>query len=138
MSFTGLRHVHLLVADHERAVAFYTRAFGMTEVFRIGPLALAGTPDGGDSLALHLATTEEERARIGQQGGVEHFGFHLAEASTTSVDETVVRVEQAGGRVIERGEHGPGLPYALVADPDGYMIEISGPGPAAFTPPLAR
>ena len=69
---------------------------------------------------------------------MEHFGFRLAEASTTSVDETVVRVEQAGGRVIERGKHGPGLPYALVADPDGYMIEISGPGPVAFTPPLAR
>ena len=50
-------------------VAFYTRAFGMTEVFRIGPLALAGTPGGGDSLALHLATTEKERARIGQQAG---------------------------------------------------------------------
>src|SRR5215469_15644017 len=69
MNFTGIRHVHLLVAEHERAVAFYTTAFGMTEVFRIGPLALAATPGGGDSLALHLATTEEERARIGQQGG---------------------------------------------------------------------
>jgi len=110
----------------------------MTEVFRIGPLALAGTPGGGDSLALHLATTEEERARIGQQGGVEHFGFHLAGASAASVDEAAARVEQAGGRVVERGEHGPGLPYALVADPDGYTIEISGPGPAGRTPPAAR
>jgi len=138
MNFTGIRHVHLLVAEHERAVAFYTTAFGMTEVFRIGPLALAGTPGGGDSLALHLATTGEERARIGQQGGIEHFGFHLPEASAAAVEEAAARVEQAGGRVVERGEHGPGLAYALVADPDGYMIEISGPGPAALAPRAAR
>jgi hypothetical protein len=32
----------------------------------------------------------------------------------------------------------PGLPYAFVADPDEYIIEISGPGPAVFAPPTAR
>ena len=47
-------------------------------------------------------------------------------------------VHGPGGRLVERGERAPGLPYALVADPDGYVIEISGPGPAAFTPPAAR
>jgi len=25
MNFTGIRHIHLLVAEHDRAVAFYTR-----------------------------------------------------------------------------------------------------------------
>jgi len=50
----------------------------------------------------------------------------------------VRRAEQAGGRLVERGEHAPGMPYAFVADPDGYTIEISGPGPAAFTPSAAR
>ena len=138
MNFTGIRHVHLLVAEHDRSAAFYTRAFGMAEVFRAGPLVLLGTPGGGDTLALHVAGTEEERARAGLQGGVEHFGIHLAEASAAAVDEAVRRVEQAGGRPVERGEHGPGLPYAFVADPDGYTIEISGPGPVAFTPPAAR
>ena len=44
MNFTGIRHVHLLVAEHDRAVAFYTQAFGMAEVFRTGPLVLVGTP----------------------------------------------------------------------------------------------
>ena len=138
MNFTGIRHVHLLVAEHDRAVAFYTQAFGMAEVFRTGALVLLGTPGGGDSLALHLAATEDDRARAGQQGGVEHFGLHLTEPSAAAVDEAVHRAEQAGGRLVERGEHAPGLPYAFVADPDGYTIEISGPGPAAFTPPAAR
>jgi len=77
-------------------------------------------------------------ARAGQQGGVEHFGIHLAEASAAAVDEAVRRAEQAGGHLVERGEHAPGLPYAFVADPDGYTIEISGSGPVAFTPPTAR
>jgi len=67
MNVTGIRHVHLLVAEHNRAVAFYTRAFGMAEVFRTGLLVLLGTP-GGDALALHLAGTDEERARAGRQG----------------------------------------------------------------------
>jgi catechol 2,3-dioxygenase-like lactoylglutathione lyase family enzyme len=139
MSVAGIRHVHLLVAEHERAASFYAKAFGMAEVFRSGPLVLLATPGAGDSLALHLAATEEERARAGHQGGVEHFGFHLAKASSAdSVDAAVRAVQGAGGRVLERGEHAPGLPYALVADPDGYAIEISPPGPAAFTPPVPR
>jgi hypothetical protein len=33
-------------------------------------------------------------------------------------------VERAGGRLLRRGEFAPGLPYAYVADPDGYEIEI--------------
>ena len=30
----------------------------------------------------------------------------------------------AGGRLVERGEHEPGRPYAYVADPDGHIIEF--------------
>ncbi len=77
MTSIGIRHVHLLVAEHDRAIAFYRDVFGMEERFRDGPIVFLGTPDGGDSLALHLATTDDERERIGQQGGWEHFGIHL-------------------------------------------------------------
>lgn len=66
MSSIGIRHVHLLVRDQERAAAFYREVFGMEERFRDGEILLVGTPGGGDSLALHLATTEAERARVGQ------------------------------------------------------------------------
>jgi len=31
----------------------------------------------------------------------------------------------AGGTLIERGEHAPGVPFAYVKDPDGYLIELS-------------
>ena len=124
MTSIGIRHVHLLVAEQDRAIAFYRDVFGMEEQFRDGPIVFLGTPDGDDSLALHLATTDEERERIGQQGGWEHFGIHLPDRSAEGIDAAVQRVEDAGGQLLRRGEHAPGVPYAYVTDPDGYAIEI--------------
>jgi predicted enzyme related to lactoylglutathione lyase len=40
------------------------------------------------------------------------------------IDAAVAEVEAAGGKLIERGEFAPGCPFAYVADPDGYTIEI--------------
>ena len=31
---------------------------------------------------------------------------------------------RAGGRVVQRGEHAPGLKFAYVTDPDGNMLEL--------------
>jgi len=124
VSSIGIRHVHLLVSDQERAIAFYRDAFGMQEQFRDGVIAFVGTPGGGDSLALHLATNDAERARVGQLGGCEHFGIHIADRSPDGLDEAVRRVERAGGQLLDRGEHAPGLGYAYVTDVDGYAIEI--------------
>ena len=124
MSSIGIRHVHLLVNDQERAIEFYRDAFGMEEQFRDGAIAFVGTPGGGDSLALHLATTDAERERVGQLGGYEHFGIHILDRSGDGIDEAVRRVEAAGGRLLDRGEHAPGIGYAYVTDVDGYAIEI--------------
>jgi catechol 2,3-dioxygenase-like lactoylglutathione lyase family enzyme len=124
MASIGIRHVHLLVAEHERSISFYRDVFGMEEQFRDGTIVFLGTPDGGDSLALHLASTDGERARVGQQGGWEHFGIHLRDGSPEALDATITRVKAAGGRLLNRGEHAPGIHYAYVADPDGYAIEI--------------
>lgn len=124
MTSIGIRHVHLLVAEHDRAIAFYREVFGMEERFRDGPIVFLGTRGGGDSLALHLATTDEERERVGQRGGWEHFGIHMPDRSADGVDAAVERVKAAGGRLLDRGEHAPGVHYAYVADLDGYAIEI--------------
>ncbi|HUF99786.1 MAG TPA: VOC family protein [Ilumatobacter sp.] len=124
MDSIGIRHVHLLVADHDRAIEFYRNAFGMEFRFQDGPVVFVVTPGGGDALALHLATTEEERARIGQQGGVEHFGIHLADRSAKGVDAVVEVVLSAGGRLLGRGRHASGAEYAYVTDLDGYVIEF--------------
>jgi catechol 2,3-dioxygenase-like lactoylglutathione lyase family enzyme len=124
MTSFGIRHVHLLVTEHDRAIAFYRDVFGMEERFRDGPIVFLATPGGGDSLALHLAATAEERERVGQQGGWEHFGIHLQDRSADGVDAAVERVKAAGGHLLDRGEHAPGVHYAYVADLDGYAIEI--------------
>jgi catechol 2,3-dioxygenase-like lactoylglutathione lyase family enzyme len=124
LSSVGIRHVHLLVAEHGRSIAFYAEAFGMEEHFRDGDIVFMGTPGGGDSLALHLAVTDDERARLGCQGGFEHFGIHLPDRSPAAIDRAVELVKKAGGRLLDRGEHAPGAPYAYIADVDGYAIEI--------------
>jgi catechol 2,3-dioxygenase-like lactoylglutathione lyase family enzyme len=53
---------------------------------------------------------------------VDHFGFRLTEGS--DLDAAVTEVEAAGGRLIKRGEHAPGVPFAYISDPDGYVIEL--------------
>lgn len=120
----GIRHVHLLVGDRKRAIDFYRSAFNMEFRFEDGPIAFLGTPGGGDSLALHDATTDEERARIGAHGGIEHFGIHLADRSAAALDAAVEKVVSAGGRLVERGQHASGSQYAYVTDLDGYVIEL--------------
>src|SRR3954451_21471063 len=124
LTSVGIRHVHLLVADQAASVEFYAEAFGMEERFRDGDIVFMGTPRCGDSLALHAAVTDDERARVGRQGGIEHFGIHLPDRSPVAIDRTVALVEKAGGRLIDRGEHAPGVPYAYVTDIDGYAIEL--------------
>ena len=118
----GIRHVHLLVADHSRSVAFYGGVFGMRVGFRDGAILFLRSPNGRDDLALHLAETDEERDRVGRLGGCEHFGITVKDRA--QLDQAIALVVEHGGTLVDKGEHAPGIPYAYVADPDGYVIEI--------------
>lgn len=40
------------------------------------------------------------------------------------IHDAVRQAEAAGAPILRTGEFGPGLPYAYIADPDGYTIEI--------------
>jgi predicted enzyme related to lactoylglutathione lyase len=40
------------------------------------------------------------------------------------LDQAIEEVLAAGGRLVTRGEHAPGEPFACVTDPDGYVIEL--------------
>ncbi len=55
-------------------------------------------------------------------GGVAHFGFRLADSA--DLDTALSEVEAAGGKLIRRGEHAPGVPFAYIEDPDGYVVEL--------------
>jgi lactoylglutathione lyase len=117
----GLTHIHLVVGDMTRSLAFYTRVFGMQELFREGDdLVFLRTPGAWDTVTLNEDPSLRERA--GDTGGIQHFGFRLLDK--TDLDRAVQEVEAAGGQVLRRGEHEPGHPFAYVADPDGYTIEL--------------
>lgn len=117
----GLYHLHLIVRDLERSLRFYQGVFGMEEQFRAGPKMVFLSSPGSDDL-ITLNEDPNEAKQAGVNGGVGHFGFRLADVS--DLDSAIAEVEAAGGKLVSRGEHTPGAPYAYVEDPDGYVIEL--------------
>ena len=118
----GLTHIHLAVRDLQPSVAFYRDVFGMEVQEGRGDetMVFMRTPGSLDTLTLRLASAEEP---VGQKGGgVDHFGFRLQDRN--DLDAAVAAVVAAGGRLVERGEHVPGLGFAYVEDVDGYLIEL--------------
>jgi len=113
----GLTHIALSVVDPERSLRFYRDVFGVIEYFRDEISIQATGPGPFDVLAF---TRRPDLA--GKALGIEHFGFRLTDPA--DIDQAVAEVQQAGGRLLRRGEFSPGYPFAYVADPDGYEIEI--------------
>jgi len=117
----GLTHIHLVVRDLDRSLTFYKRVFGLEERFRDGRgMVFLNTPGSRDLITLNEDPNEAEMA--GVNGGVNHFGFSLAEGS--DLDAAITEVEAAGGALVKRGEHTPGVPFAYIKDLDGYLIEL--------------
>ena len=123
-----LYHINLKVSDIERSVRFYQRALGLVEDFREGPLMVFLSPQGSDDV-ITLHQTEP----VGPQG-VAHFGFQIEGGD---LDDAVAAVVAAGGKFLSKGAHAPGVGYAYVADPDGYVIELS-PASVASAPAIGR
>jgi catechol 2,3-dioxygenase-like lactoylglutathione lyase family enzyme len=118
----GLNHINLNVSDIQRSLRFYQEAFGLKIKFWEGRrMVFLASPGARDLITLCEVDKDEA---IGS-GGVSHFGFGLA--GPEQLDESVKQVERAGGKLLSRGEHAPGVPYAYFADPDGYVIEIGNP-----------
>jgi catechol 2,3-dioxygenase-like lactoylglutathione lyase family enzyme len=113
----GLTHISLAVRDPERSLKFYTEVFGVKEYFRDDSSIQAIGPSGNDIIAF-----EHNSAIAGKEGGIQHFGFRLT--TPDDIGAAVLAVEAAGGILLRRGEFAPGYPFAYVADPDGYEIEI--------------
>jgi catechol 2,3-dioxygenase-like lactoylglutathione lyase family enzyme len=115
----GLNHINLNVSDLARSLKFYRQAFGLRINFRSGRrMVFLSTPGAHDTITLCQA---EKRAPVGPRG-VTHFGFGLAEKG--KLDQAIEQVVRAGGKLLSRGEHAPGVHYAYFADPDGYVIEL--------------
>jgi catechol 2,3-dioxygenase-like lactoylglutathione lyase family enzyme len=113
----GLTHIALAVKDPERSLRFYRALFGVKELYRDEEQIQVQTPGARDVIAF-----ERDAKSAGKGGGIVHFGFRLTDPK--DIDAAVAAAKRAGGKLLRRGEFGPGLPYAYVADPDGYEIEI--------------
>jgi lactoylglutathione lyase len=113
-------HIHLRVSDLERSIRFYEQAFGLQVVMRheADKMAFLQTPGTGEIVTLR----EDPGDRVGDGGGIDHFGFPLVDAR--DLEDAIREVEAAGGRLIERETIAGGYPTAFVADPDGYRIQI--------------
>ena len=115
----GFNHLHINVRDLARSIHFYEAAFGLKVGFRAGDDLIFMVPrTSSHSLALHLVGADEP---VGMAGGFQHFGFKL---DADDHDKVIDQVERAGGRLVSRGKHDGKYPYAYVADPDGYVIEL--------------
>jgi catechol 2,3-dioxygenase-like lactoylglutathione lyase family enzyme len=114
----GLHHINLNVGDVRRSLKFYQQAFGLEVDFWEGKtMVFLHSPGASDTITLCQAKEGEPISG----GGVSHFGFSLDKGK---LDEAVAQVEQAGGKLLSRGKHGGRFPYAYIADPDGYIIEL--------------
>lgn len=111
-----LYHINLNVSDIERSLRFYQHAFGLVENFREDPKMVFLSPRGSDDV-ITLHQTDPVGPR-----GVAHFGFQIEDGN---LDDAVAAATAAGGRFLSKGEHAPGVLFAYIADPDGYVIELS-------------
>jgi catechol 2,3-dioxygenase-like lactoylglutathione lyase family enzyme len=113
----GLTHISLAVRNLELTLQFYVKVFGVREYFRDRTSIQVQGPGPHDVIAF-----EHKPESAGVAGGITHFGFRLL--NPTDIDAAIAEVEGAGGKVLRRGEFAPGFPYAYIADPDGYEIEL--------------
>jgi catechol 2,3-dioxygenase-like lactoylglutathione lyase family enzyme len=116
----GLTHIHLVVSDLHRSLAFYKTVFGMQEKFWAGDaMVFLNTPGSNDLITLHQANAQQPTTG---SGSILHFGFELENKS--DLESAIDQVIAAGGVLKKRGEFTPGMPFAYVSDPDGYEIEL--------------
>jgi catechol 2,3-dioxygenase-like lactoylglutathione lyase family enzyme len=115
-----IRHIALLTEDQPRLAEFYTRTFGMKEVFR------QNTADG--AFAIYLSDGHINLAILparGRKEGIFHFGFQ--------VDEDV---EKVAARALANGaKHGAkAVPQdgrfneAFITDPAGTRVDLAKEG----------
>lgn len=138
----GIHHVSLSVRNLDRAVAYYTGVFGLTEVrrYRLTDRVSAGPKSGSRSIARNVTVVrgpngqlelsqfdgaaEQPVSAMPVQGpGITHVCYQAPAASALYAKSKVL-----GGTIVSRGttpvDRGYGIQYAYVKDPDGIMYEL--------------
>ncbi|EIU1655514.1 MULTISPECIES: VOC family protein [Pseudomonadota] len=121
------KYTILYVDDVAASLAFYERAFGLTQGFLhdsgdYGELATGGTKLAFSSRTL-MRTLGKETGRPAVDAPVFEIAFE-----TDDVDAACKRALDAGARLVQGVRQEPwGQTTSYVADPDGYLVEICSP-----------
>jgi catechol 2,3-dioxygenase len=125
-------HVHLKVADLERAIAFYTGVLGLEVTSRYGPRA-AFLSAGGYHHHLGLNTWESAGGTAPPPGhtGLYHTAFLFPDRRALA--QVLARVVAAGVPLDGAADHGVSEALYL-RDPDGNGVELYRDRPEAEWP----
>ncbi len=134
MEIRGISHAALLVSDVEESRRFYGEVLGMEEIPRPSNFHFPGAWFRRGSAELHLIG-EAEPGRVSQVNPgyrseelAEGYGAHIA-FEVEDMDEAQRLVRERGADVIgEPRLRGDGITQMYLTDPDGYMVELTGPG----------
>jgi lactoylglutathione lyase len=118
-----ITHVAYHVSDIDRALAFYVGVIGLKELMRI-PLpggeheVVLGFPDGkGGGLILMWNTERPTQYKLGD-------GYSRFILNVSDVDGAVAQLAGQGVRIVSQPTDAGPMRYAMIADPDGYTIEL--------------
>ena len=125
-------HVHLKVADLERAIAFYSGVLGFEVTQRIGRSA-AFLSAGGYHHHIGLNTWESRGGSPPPRGSTRLFHVALLYPSRAALADALKRLTSAGVPLDGAADHGTGEALYL-RDPDGNGVELYVDRPQAEWP----
>jgi catechol 2,3-dioxygenase len=128
-------HVHLKVADLDRALSFYTGVLGFEVVTRMGRDA-AFLSAGGYHHHIGLNTWESRGGSPPPAGSTGLYHFAIRYPDRAALGEALRRLEDAGVRLDGAGDHGVSEALYL-HDPDGNGLELYWDRPRAEWPRAA-
>jgi catechol 2,3-dioxygenase-like lactoylglutathione lyase family enzyme len=118
-----ITHVAYYVSDIDRALEFYVGVLGLVEQMRI-PLpgdeqeVVLGFPEGrGGGLILMWSNKRDAAYALGD-------GYSRFVMTVSDVDGAVAHLAAHGTRIVSPPADAGPMRYAMVADPDGYTIEL--------------
>ena len=124
-------HVHLKVADLDRAVAFYTEALGFEEQARMPGAAFVSA--GGYHHHIGLNTWRSEGGSPPPPGSTGLFHFAIRYPTRAALATALKRLTDAGVPIGGASDHGVSEAIYL-SDPDGNGIELYWDRPKAGWP----
>lgn len=117
--------VYVFVSDFDRALRFYTQAFGLEvfeqEITDASSFAQLDFPDGGPSIRLVGPVEPWEPGTRPEAGTKPTIRFDIM---TNDFDNTVVRILESGGDQHGEIESYEDLRVVTMADPDGNTFEL--------------